>query len=99
MRITIRHVSSAIFVSVMALSAAGQTLAATAGAVQDQLPTPAAPMAQSDSSAAPVTYAIEQLRSFTEADVKFNLRDLMDGISFFDAVRYVQAGFTVLGTP
>jgi len=35
-------------------------------------------MAQSDSSAAPVTYAIEQLRSFTEADVKFNLRDLMD---------------------
>ena len=78
MRITTQYGCSAIFISVMALSAAGQTLPAASSSVQGQLPAPAAMAVQPGTSSAPVTDAVEQLRSFTEADVKFDLRDLIE---------------------
>lgn len=79
MRITAQHVGSAVFVLVMALSARGQAFQGSLGKMQDQPPASVAPEAsQSDSSTAPVTYAVEQLRGFTAADAKFDLRDLMN---------------------
>ena len=81
MRVTTQHLSSALLVSAMALSAAGQTSPATTSNVQNQLQlsAPAVPSAaQLDSSAAPVSHAVEQLLGFTDADVKFDLRDLME---------------------
>jgi GH24 family phage-related lysozyme (muramidase) len=65
----------------MAMSAAGQTSPATSRKVQEQLQlsAPAAPSAaQFDPSATPVTRAAEQLLGFTDSDVKFDLRDLME---------------------
>jgi hypothetical protein len=63
----------------MALPAAGQTSPAATSSVQDQLLTLTAPLAaQLESSAAPAPQAVEQLLAFTDSDVKFNLRDLME---------------------
>ena len=81
MKVTTQHLSSAILVSAMALSAAGQTSPATARNVQEQLQpsAPAAPSAaQFDPPATPVTHATGQLFGFTDSDVKFDLRDLME---------------------
>jgi hypothetical protein len=76
MRIKISYLSSAILASTLALSACGQTAPVSAVKVQDlqeptQLPGLAAPVASAES------YAVEQLLSFKETDVKFDLRDMM----------------------
>jgi hypothetical protein len=81
MKVTLQHLSSAILVSAMALPTAGQTPPAATGNGPDpvQLSAPALPTAaQPASSPTPGTRAVEQLLGFTDSDVKFNLRDLME---------------------
>ena len=79
MRVTTQHLSSAILASAVALSAAEQTSPATTRNIHDQLQAPAASSAAPlDPSAAQVIHAVEQLSRFTDSDVKFNLRDLME---------------------
>lgn len=76
MRITTQQRCASICVYGMVLTA--MALSASAQTFPNPLSAPAvSAAAQSGSSAAPVSYAVEQLRSFTEADVKFNLGDLM----------------------
>jgi hypothetical protein len=82
MRIKTPYVCSAILVSTLALTSSGQSAAASAAMVRN-LPGPqlsglvaasaplTAPVASAESN------AVEQLLSFKEADVKFELRDLM----------------------
>jgi hypothetical protein len=65
----------------MALSAAGQTSTPQPINSPDPLQAPAiaAPSyAQPDSSPAPAARAVEQLLSFKDSDIKFDLRDLME---------------------
>jgi hypothetical protein len=81
MKVTLQHLSSAILVSAMALSAAGQTPPAATGMVPDpvQLPVPAGPaMVTPVALPAPGTHAVGQLLAFTDSDVKFRLPDLME---------------------
>jgi hypothetical protein len=79
----------AVLASALALSAAGQTDPASTATVPDQLqpaaiatapqfdpaPSPATP---APVSSAPTSPAVEQLLSFKDSDVKFDLRDLME---------------------
>jgi hypothetical protein len=89
MRITTQRVGIAVLVTAMGLSAAGQTAPASTGNVPDLLQSPATVSApQVDRAAAqvtparpsspPETPAVEQLLSFKDSDVKFDLRDLME---------------------
>jgi hypothetical protein len=81
MRITTQFVRSAIYASVVALLAMGLAAAGQARPepVLDPMPAAAAATASQPGFPAPQgSYAVEQLRSFTEADVKFDLRDLME---------------------
>jgi len=81
MRVTNLHLSSAILLSAMALSAGGQTPPAPTTSVQDQSqPSPPAayPAEQFDSASAPAMHTVEQLLDFADSDVKFDLRDLME---------------------
>ena len=74
----------AVLASALALSAAGQTAPASTTTVPDQLQAAAistAPQfdpAPSPVSSAPTSPAVEQLLSFKDSDVKFDLRDLME---------------------
>jgi hypothetical protein len=68
MKDTNLHWRGTILALAMALPAAGQML-------------PAAPAAQAALPAAPETSAVAQLLAFTDADAKFNLRDLMEILS------------------
>jgi hypothetical protein len=81
MRITTQFVRSAIYASVVALLAMGLTAAGQARPEPVLDPMPAAAAATASQPGFPVpqgSYAVEQLRSFTEGDVKFDLRDLME---------------------
>ena len=78
MKITAKHLGCAMLASALALSAAGQAAPATPLSVQDQSQPPAPSAAQPDFPAAPASSAVEQLLEFKDADVKFDLRDLME---------------------
>lgn len=79
MSITKQQLSIAILVSAMGLSAAGQTApAATAPSPEQAQPAATARAPQLDPAPALPMPAVEQLLSFKESDVKFDLRDLMD---------------------
>ncbi len=83
MRIKTPYLSSAILASTLALSTSGLTVSASALKAQKlqgltQLPGPIAPSAPLAAPAASSeTFAVKQLLSFNEAEVKFDLRDLM----------------------
>ena len=81
MRVTNLHLSCAIVVSAMTISAVGQTSTAATGNAPDQL-SPSANVAlsaaQPDSTGAPAARTVQQLLNSADADVKFDLNDLMD---------------------
>jgi hypothetical protein len=81
MRITIQHLGGAIVALAMALPAAGQNAPDAPGSVPAQVQTQpdAAPMAVAvEVTREPVAGAVEQLKSFSESEVKFDLGDLME---------------------
>jgi len=81
MKATFQYLSGAILVSAMALSAAGQSALAPTGELPTQLqwPAPSLPSAPRPVSLpTPGIRAVDQLLAFTDADVKFNLRTLME---------------------
>src|SRR5580698_3359332 len=85
MRFTNLHsnlqVICAIVVAAMAVSAVGQTTTAETGNGLDRLPPPAnigLSEAQGGSLAAPAANTVQQMLDSADADVKFDLRDLMD---------------------
>jgi hypothetical protein len=85
MKVRNPHLICAMVVAAMAVSAAGQTSAAATGSVLDHVlnETPqsanvALADAQADSTGAPVAPTVQQLLNSADADVKFDLRDLMD---------------------
>ena len=89
MRITTQRLGIAVLASALALSAAGQTAPDSTTTVPDPLqpgaiatapqfdPAPSPPTPAPVSSA-PTSPAVEQLLSFKDSDVKFDLRDLME---------------------
>lgn len=84
MRIKIQHASVALLVFATALTATGQSAPPATGTVPDPLqpsaPVPATipPPQLNPTPVAAATPAVEQLLSFKESDVKFDLRDLME---------------------
>jgi len=93
MRLTIEHLSGAILVSAMALSASGQTppiepvtepSAQTQVQAQNPQPAPVEPSMPVAVAApqiaplpAPTSNAVQELLAFNDVDIKFSLRDLM----------------------
>jgi hypothetical protein len=83
MRITTLHLSCAMLLSALAVSASGQTAPAATSKVQTlqdpaQIPAPVAlPAAQAAPAAPAESFAVQQLRGFKDSDAKFDLRDLM----------------------
>jgi len=81
MRITVEQLGGAIVALAVALPLAGQNVPDTDVNVPGQVKTPPAeaPMAvQVEVTREPVASAVDQLKSFSDADVKFELRDLME---------------------
>jgi len=84
MSVTTRQLSVVIHVCAMALSAAGQTSPAATANVPEQsqpsanLSAPRLDPAPAPASSAPASPAVEQLLSFKDSDVKFDLSDLME---------------------
>ena len=79
MRLIAQYSSGALVVCAMTLTATAQAPTVPRGDVRDQMQVSAASVSatQAEISAAPASHAVDELLAFTDADVKFDMRELI----------------------